>query len=157
IEPRPECESRDRISQKIRRTLSLCAMPQNLTRAEDVSSRAQRENRRFRAYCDAIDRVGITKMGWRSQTDARALLQKGRQALKTIRRLPLSPDETTRPEIVEAVQRLEEAVNGLTRGDDWTRRLAPFLETRTPRARTAFDRLVRLGCVPDALTLCLEQ
>ena len=56
------------------------------------------------------------------------------------------------------VDGLEGVVKSLVRADDWTRRLSGLVgdELQAARCLWAFERLVKHGCVPDALANCIS-
>jgi len=129
------------------------------SRRRPWQARARRALRRFTFYCNAVDQIEIQKgrgatpqgMAWRLPDDQiREIFGTGGEALRAFnqKRLSRVPHDQ--------IERLERILVRLAAADDWMSRLKKVSELDSS-AKTAFERLVRPGCVPDPLVYCIEQ
>ena len=57
-----------------------------------------------------------------------------------------------------SIEALEGILDKLTKAHDWTRRFPSLVEKlEATHTLWAFERLVKLGCVPDALVFCIQE
>ena len=104
-------------------------------------------------FIRALDDSAPDGTGWRRpMRDLYAWL---REAARHLRGARKASDDSSPSEHIEA---LEGVLDKLTKAHDWTRRF-PSLVKKLEATKTlwAFERLVKLGCVPDALAFCIQQ
>ena len=117
--------------------------------------RAHAARLRYFGYSRAIERYGHRSMAWKQGTSAAvALLQRGGASLRAMGSMFKGQDRAD--DHASEVAELEAVVAQLAAMDDWSLRLESYLSSLTDRARGAFRRLVKGGCVPDDLVQCLE-
>jgi hypothetical protein len=125
-----------------------------MTRHESrrLRGQADREQLRFAIY--EVNKTANEETGesaWRvPEKRIQHLFSAGRKARGALLRAdrPLA--------LRESVKRLREVVDALALADDWTRRLSRSLELLHSESKRALEILVRRGCVPDELLICLE-
>ena len=112
-----------------------------------------RAERRFTWFLRAVRDSAPEGTGWRRPT--RDLYTWLREASRHLREARKAIDDFSRGGHIEA---LEGILDKLTKAHDWTRRF-PSLVKKLKATKTlwAFERLVRLGCVPDALAYCIQE
>lgn len=116
-----------------------------------LPARAARASCRLTWYIRALE--GGARSSWRLPfNDVQRLIREGAFAFNDLRK---AGDETA---FRGHLENLEVALDKLSRADDWTRRLRDLLKRLdTPTAKSALTKLVRLGCVPDAIDWCLQE
>ena len=110
---------------------------------------------RFSWYCEATGAsTPALTPGWRRPPkQVLELIRAGARAANRLRRVAKERGDAREP-----LAELEDVLTRLARADDWTRRLKePLKKLPDKDAHRALEKLVKLGCVPDALIAHLSR